>query len=145
MRREPVFKSYDYALYKKICCEKEHDKILLQQEEIFQMTQPKGLDPAKEKISGGSESNAFETYIMEKDRLKIDERREEAHHNLEIWREELEKREEELRKSKDLRDRIYTMWFLDRKKVWQIARAINYSKQHTYRMLEDIRLCLRVR
>ena len=140
-----LYKEYDHALWMRYVWRKKYDEVLTEQEELFQMTQPKGFDLTKDKVSGGDASDTFNSYLMAKDKHHIDERREEANHYYEIWDAEVKKREAELRSSKDIKDRIYVMWFLDRKKVWQIARTINYSKQHTYRLLEDIRLTLRVR
>ena len=140
-----AYKEYDYALYMRNRRRKEYEQVLAEQEELFQMTQPKGFDLTKDKVSGGDTSDTFNSYLMAKEKNHIDERREEAYHLLEIRERELEKREKELRASKDLKDIIYVLWFLEKKKVWQIARIIHYSKQHTYRILEDIRITLRVR
>lgn len=139
-----LYKDYDHALFMRGVWRKKYDQVLSEQEELFQMTQPKGFDLTKDKVSGG-EGDAFNSYLEAKNKRRIDERMNEAHRWYEIWNAECEKREKELRASKDLKDTIYVLWFLDKKKVWQIARLIHYSKQHTYKLLEDIRLTLRVR
>ena len=131
---------YERAKWRLSQMRKIYDGILTEQEELFQRTQPKGLSADKDKVSGSGDSDPFVNYISVKERLKIDERMEVAHWLLERRTELLKEQEKELRLSKDIKDRIYVMRFMDHRKVWQIAKATNYSKQHTYKLIDDIKL-----
>lgn len=47
--------------------------------------------------------------------------------------------EEELRKSKDTKDIVYIMYFIDHLKVSDISRKLNYVKSYIYNVLSEIR------
>jgi len=47
--------------------------------------------------------------------------------------------EEELRKSKDTKDKVYIMYFIEHQKVNDISRDLNYGKSYIYDVLSEIR------
>lgn len=115
-----------------------YNEILAEKEALFQRTQIQAVDYSKDKVSSSAGNNPFESYIVEKERLKIDERLSEAKSIMEDRAELLRAKEAELRASKGSWDRVYCMARLDKKPIWWIARKINYSKSQVYRILRKI-------
>ena len=128
------------------------EEILTEKEKLFQMTQPKSTMGEYERefdktISvggkGGTKNNQIEEYVIKLEESGIKKRLKEAKEILEEWRSLLDDKEQELRKSKNLDDEIYTMRFIDHMRVRDIARKLHYSKQHIYRRIEKIRESLK--
>ena len=80
----------------------------------------------------------YEQYISKKEEKRIDDRLAEAR-SLLIERETLLRiKEDELRESKDLNDRLYVARVLDHMKMQKMTKFLNYSESHIYRMLGEI-------
>lgn len=111
-------------------------------EVIFQRTQPKGN--YSERISG-SPKNKTEEYVIEVERRQLNRRIEDAKVIASTKKYLLDRAEEELRKSKDLYDLIYTMRWVDGHKVRYIQRRLDFmciecSRSHLYEVIKRIRL-----
>ncbi|MBP5424289.1 MAG: hypothetical protein J6Y78_17795 [Paludibacteraceae bacterium] len=130
----------EYEEYKRKYHEiqKQYDRILLENEELFQRTQIQGIDYGREKVNGGKGSNVMELYIAEKDFRKIDERLAEVKILLDGRKRLLDLKREELRDSKELVDKVYRMKYLDHLKVREISDKLCYSKTQLYRIVEKI-------
>ena len=50
--------------------------------------------------------------------------------------------QEELRKSKDTKDKVYIMFFIDHSTVSEIALVLNYGKSYIYDVLSEIKRTL---
>ena len=116
-----------------------YDLILSEREELFQRTQPKAINTEQEKVSSCPQGSKFDHYLIEKERKRIDERLEEAKDNFEERLILLTQKEEELRASKAVDDRIYTLRKLEHLKIRKIAKEINYSESHVKRRLNKIK------
>ena len=116
-----------------------YDSILTEKEELFQRTQPQGINTKKEKVSSCPQGTNFDQYLIEKERKGIDERLIEAKENFEERLILLVRKETELRASKRVDDMIYTLRHLDRLKIRKIAKMTNYSESHIKRRLKVIR------
>ena len=103
------------------------------------MTQPGAVRYDKEKVSGNTGRDAFEEYVILKDRTRIDERINEQKSIMEEWKRLKGIKEGDLRCSKDLHDRIYTYFYLDRLSLTQIERRIPYSRVQIWRILKIIK------
>ena len=133
-----VYLEYEEQKLKYQQSHKKYDEILSEKEALFSMTQPKSVQFDKERVSGGDPSNTFEEYIIQKEKKRIDERLAEAR-SLLIERETLLRiKEDELRESKELDDRLYVARVLDHMKMPKLTRFLNYSESHIYRMLGEI-------
>ena len=115
------------------------DAILSEQEKMFSRTQPKSTDFSKEPVNGGTPSNSFEEYMIEKEKKQIDERLSEAKLILNDRGKLVQLKLDELRESKNLYDKIYVSWYIDKIKVYHISKNVNYSERQVYRMLKDIK------
>lgn len=133
-----VYLSYEAAKKRYLETQKRFEDILSEKERLFSRTQPKATTFDKERVNGGEIRNTFEDYIIEKEKTQIDNRLEESKvimHDCE-WL--LKLKEQELRHSKHIHDRIYCLKYLDRIRVYKIARRLNYSERQVYRILREI-------
>lgn len=130
----------EYEEYKRKYHEiqKQYDRILLENEELFQRTQIQGIVYDREKVDGGKSSNVMESYMAEKDIRKIDERLAEIKVLLDGRKRLLDLKREELRDSKELVDKVYRMKYLDHMRVREISDKLCYSKTQLYRIVEKI-------
>ena len=130
----------EYEDFKSKCLEtqKMYDAILAEKEELFQRTQPQAIRVDKEKVSGGGGNNAFDAYLMETCRKQIDERLAEVKSLLDDRNQLLSLKSKELKASKDVRDKVYRLRFLEHKRVYLIAKYVNYSEAHVYRIIDFI-------
>lgn len=140
----------EYEEYKSSYLETQRifDSILREKEELYQRTQPQGTDYGKDKINTSNTGNAFEAYIIAKDKRQIDQRLDEIRSILDDRERLLNLKLAELRASDAIEDRIYRMRYLDRWKIKRIAQTVNYSEMQIYRILkrivmlsQDVRKC----
>ena len=115
-----------------------YDKILERKQELFNMTQPASIATDKEKTTGGERKNVFDTYLIRKEKERIDERLKEARDILSDRRRLLDEKQSELSISKGLYDRIYYSRYIERMKVDSVAESVGYSRQQVYRILRKI-------
>lgn len=113
--------------------------ILDEQEKLFAKTQPKATIYDKEKVKGGKPVNTFESYVIVKQKKKIDERLKEAKSILEDRAILLKAKEEELKASKNWYDVIYTYYYIENYSERKIENKIPYSKSQIHRILEKIK------
>lgn len=114
------------------------ENIITEMERLFDRTQPKGVQFDKEKVQVSHTGDQFAEYLIEKERKSLDHRLEMAQAIMAKRKRLLESREEQLRASKALYDRIYCMRFLDHMKVSEIAIKVSYSESQVYRIMERI-------
>ena len=115
------------------------EAILDEQAVLFARTQPNAVSFDKERVSSsGSDVNMFEQYVIAKEKKRIDERLSEVKGMLADRAEILRVKELELRQSDEIHDKIYCMKYIDRKRVYKIARTLNYSERQIWRVLNEI-------
>lgn len=114
------------------------DQILREKERYFTKTQPNAIRYDRLNVKGGKKDNSFDEYLDDCDRHKIDQRLDEAIKTLKARAELVAIKEEQLRKSKELEDIVYTMKFIDSAKTKTIAMALGYSESQVYRIIEKI-------
>ena len=115
-----------------------YDEILREKEYLFSKTQPKAARTDKI-IIAGTKTNVFDEYLVVKEKKRIDQRLEEIKAIVEDRSKLLKLKEVELRHSKNIWDKIYTMRYLDNLNIQKIAFILNYSQSQVYRKLEKIR------
>lgn len=123
-----------YLLMQDVC-----DQILREKESYFTKTQPNAIRYDKVNVKGGKHENGFDQYLEECETHHVNERLNEAITILQARGELLKLKEEELRASKDILDVVFVMKNLDNAKVSTIAKALDYTEGHIYRMLEKIK------
>ena len=133
-----VFIDYETYKCKYLEIQVTYNRILTEKENLFTKTQPNAIRYDKVQVQGGKYGNGFDEYLIAKEKKKIDERLAEARQLLEDRERLLKLKEKELRASKDKLDLIYCMRFVDNKRPYAIARALNYSESQIYRILDKI-------
>lgn len=133
-----IYPEYDLFLWQYRATLRTYNDVLLKKEELFQNTQAKAISYDKDKVSGGVPSNTLETYITKKEELKIDETLEEVKSILDDRESLLKAKEQELRASNHLHDKVYCMRYIDFMSPYKIAEKLNYSKSEIYRILDKI-------
>lgn len=113
-------------------------EIISEKERLFAMTQPKGMQFDKERVTASPKVDAFGEYVIEKERKQIDARLLEAQSLVRDRKELLKQKEQDLRESKDYLDIIYTCKVLENMSAYQIADDLGYSKSQVYRFIDDI-------
>lgn len=119
--------------------QKKYNQILNEKEELFARTQPKATQITGEKTTGGKHVNAFDEYLIQKEKKNIDQRLEEVKSILEDRERLVKLKELELRASKDSYDKIYRCRYLDRLTIEKTARISNYSRSQVFNILKKIR------
>lgn len=130
----------EYAHFKEKYLEtqQKYNEILSEKELLFSRTQLQAVQFDKEKVSGGKQTNAFELYLLEKERTRIDERLAEVKSILDDREKLLSLKLQELRQSNVIEDKIYRMRYIDKIRVYKIAKLVNYSDRQVVRILSKI-------
>jgi hypothetical protein len=84
------------------------------------------------------DDNPLERYAVTMDEKQIDEKLDTLRRQIKDWSILIEVKENELRKSRDIPDRIFTLRYLDGVSVSRISSIISYSKKQIYRILGKI-------
>ena len=107
---------------------------------LFSRTQPGAVDPGKGPggSSGYSGSDAFDGYLIAMEKQQLDEKIAEAGKLVKSWEDLLDQRRGELRRSRDLWDRVYVGRYLDRLPPQQLAMRCGITRVHVYRILKKI-------
>lgn len=133
-----VYLEYEECKQKYLDAQEIFSEILQTKEELFAQTQPLAVSYDSEHVDGGNPANRFDSYLITKDRLQLDAKLEEAKALMEERLHLMHLKEQELRSSKDVHDRIYVMRYLDHIRVFIISRRVRYSESQVYRILEKI-------
>lgn len=131
-----IYEEYKNKYYE---TQKEYDIILNEKEKLFMITQPSAVKFDKEIVSGGTTDNTFDRYLILKEEKKIDQRLNEIKSILDDRERLLKLKEQELRASTSVQDKIYKYRYLDRLKVFKIAKLVGYSEPQIYRILKAIK------
>ena len=134
-----IYISYEEYKIKYLNAQKEYNKVLEEKESLFAKTQPSAIAFDKEKVSGGRINNTFDGYLIEKEKKQIDQRLEEIKSIVEDRKNLLSIKEKELRWSTNVTDKIYIYRFINKEKIYKIARLVGYSEPQVYRILKIIR------
>jgi len=134
-----IYKTYEEYKNRYSETQMQYNAILNEKEELFSITQPQAVKFDKERVNGGNPVNTFDEYLIKKEKKNIDQRLIEIKSILDDRKILLELKEDELRHSRNIQDRIYTYRYLDRKKIKNIALLIPCGDATVYRELKKIR------
>lgn len=134
-----VFREYEQNKTKLNNSIIKYEKLLDDRERLFNITQPKGINPSKEKVKSSVKESPYDVYLIEKEKRDLDDRIEEALKLIDKRKNLLENVKFKLLESDELIDEVYICRYMKRMKVRQISQKINYSEPQTYRMLSTIR------
>lgn len=122
------------------------ENILNEQELLLQRVQPKSslaehereFLPSSPATGGKILTRKAEEYAIETERRKIKERLSEAREILSDRKLLLQIKEEELRKSKDIYNMIYTAKWVDGMKADAIVESTGYSRSQVYNIINHL-------
>lgn len=131
----------EYEMYKIKYAESQEqfNMILTEKERLFTKTLPIAIRYDKDKVQSSPTGNMLEDYIIAMDDEQINERLSQLRQLLSDRSMLLQLKENELRQSRDIPDRVYVHRFIDGHGINRIAKDLNYSKSQIYRILGQIR------
>lgn len=131
-----IYEEYE-AIWSKIrSIEKKLFKLIDKRSKLFDKTQPKTTQYDKELVDGKKQTNIQEQYVIEEEYLN--ERIMQLNITLDDLYQVLKRKRDELRQSKNIYDRIYYYFRIERISVYKIANLTSYSQSQIYRKLEKI-------
>lgn len=133
-----IYLEYEEYRMKFLSAQRKYDEVLTEKEDLFDRTQPQGVSFDKERVGGTSDHNSFDEYLVAVERKQIDERLAEIKNIMDKRYDLLMDKEDELRASQEIMDRLYVLRFLEHQKMQKIARQINYSESHIYRLMNQL-------
>lgn len=112
--------------------------VLLEKEKLLTRTLPCAIRYDKDKVQNTIDDNPLEDYIISVEENELDVKIERLRRHLDDWRVLMDVKEQELRKSQVLIDRVYVMKHLDGLSVNKICRILHYEKTRIYELLTEI-------
>ena len=134
-----IYPEYESCKAKVSELQNQFDRLLTEKERIFTKALPNAIRYDKEHVQTSGGSNPLEEYVISLDEKQIDEKLNQIRILLDDRNRLLEMKEKELFKSQDLHDKVYRMRFIEGCGIKKIARILNYSKAHVYRILDEIK------
>lgn len=116
-----------------------YEAVLEEQERLFELTQPQGVDYGGDRVQSSPTSTAIDRYIEAKERAGIDRRKAELAQVMQEREMLIQLKKSELYASQSLDDKVYRWRVIEQMKVPEIARRAHYSKEQTYRILRRIK------
>ena len=132
------FLDFEQAKVRYINAQKLYNSILNEQEELIVEYLPRTVRYDQEKVKGGAIGDAFSSYLVRKEQLKLDERLEEVEILLDIRGRQYQRELEQLKQSNEIMDKIYYRRRVLKIKVSIIAEELIYSESQIYRYLYAI-------
>lgn len=134
-----IYVEYEAYKSKYYDTQKQYNDILNEKEKLFLMTQPRTMQYDGEPVKGGVHKNVFDEYLVIKEQKNIDQRLIEIKAILEDRERLLNLKEQELKNSTNIQDKIYVYRYFDRMKIYKISRMVGYSEAQVYRLLNIIK------
>lgn len=113
-------------------------KILLEKERLMTRTMPSAIRYDKDKVQNAVDDNPLEDYVISVEEKGLDAKIARFRTLLDDWKMMLDVKEQELRKSKEIINRVYVCRYLDGYSVNRMCRALHYEKSRIYQFLEEI-------
>jgi len=134
-----LFEEYEIYKNKHYEVQRKYNEILTEKEDLFSKTQPKATRITGEKTTGGKRVNAFDEYLIQKEKKNIDQRLKEVKSILDDREKLVKLKEQELRLSNNPYDKIYRCRYIDRLTIEKTARISSYSRASVFNILKKIK------
>ena len=134
-----IYITYEEYKNRYYAVQTQYNKILAEKEQLFAKTQPKSTNFDKAVVDGGKRSNAFDDYLIIKEKKQIDKRLIEVKSILADRKNLLESKETELKNSKEWIDKLYIYKYIENLSIKKIFHLIPYEEAQIYRMLKEIK------
>ena len=129
---------YERIKIKYTALQEQFAHILLEKERLYTKTLPSAIRYDKEKVLSTIDGNPLEEFVINVEDKALDEKINRFRQLLQDWAVLLEIKEGELRKSKDIYNRIYVLKYLDNYSVSRIAKVLHYERTQIYRKLKQM-------
>ena len=131
-----TFVCYEIFKRKYLDAQQKLNAIIEEKENLFSRTQPKS--PNWDKMPSSESENAFDSYLIAKEKTKIDQRIKEMQKIVDERRSLMRQKEQELYESKDLCDKIYRMKYLESKTVPDLMRKLHFGRTQIYKFISIV-------
>lgn len=143
MMNEVKYPEYEQCKRKYSDLQKAFVRILLEKEKLITQTMPRAIQYGKDKVDNNIDDNPLEDYVISVEEKDLDRKISKLRRHMMDWKLLLDAKEEELRASAAVLDRVYVSRYLDGLSINQIGRLLNYSRPQIYRKLSQIQKNLR--
>lgn len=131
-----TFASYELLKIKYLKAQQKLNDTIEEKENLFSRTQPKS--PNWDKMPSAGVVNEFDSYLIAKEKAKIDERIKEIQKILDDRHSLLKLKEQELYESKDILDKVYKLKYLESKSIPELTRKLHFSRRQIYRLIHTV-------
>ena len=133
-----LYLEYERIKTKYTALQEQFAKILLEKERLYTKTLPSAIRYDKEKVMSTIDGNPLEEFVINVEDKALDEKIARFRELLTDWAVLLETKERELRRSKDIFNKIYVLKYLDNYSVSRIAKILHYDRTQIYRKLKQM-------
>lgn len=133
-----LYLEYERIKTKYTALQEQFAKILLEKERLYTKTLPSAIRYDKEKVMSTVDGNPLEEFVINVEDKALDEKITRFRELLTDWAVLLETKERELRRSKDIFNKIYVLKYLDNYSVSRIAKILHYDRTQIYRKLKQM-------
>ena len=131
-----IFEEYEIVWIKIRKIEKELFEYIEKRDILFEKTQPKSPKLDKEMVDGKNPTNLMEQYMIQKEYLN--EKINQCNTALDDLYQVLKRKRDELKLSKNLYDKIYYYYCIERLSIYKISYLMSYSESQIYRKLKKM-------
>lgn len=135
---EEHYLDYEYTKARYEAMQERFAKVLLEKERLFLQAIPGAIRYDKDKISSTPIGSPLEDFVVNVDTKELDIKISRLRRHLNDWGALLSIKENTLRKSTSLTDRVYVMRYLDGYGVNRMCRQLHYAKSRIYQILQGI-------
>ena len=114
----------------------EFEKLLTKKQKLFEKTQPKGIIISGDKIESSRYKNILEEYVEQEE--VIDKQLTNIKKQISNRRYLLKLALQEMQESKEIKDIIYNLYYIENLSCREIAEKVNYSKSQVHRILKKM-------
>lgn len=133
-----LYIDYERIKIKYTALQEQFAHILLEKERLYTKTLPSAIRYDKEKVLSTIDGNPLEEFVINVEDKALDDKIDRFRQLLKDWAVLLEVKEGELRRSKDVYNRIYVLKYLDNYSVSRIAKVLHYERTQIYRKLKQM-------
>ncbi len=134
-----IYIEYEEAKRKFYKAKTDYIDLIDQKEALFIKTLPSAVEIKEDKITSSKKSNPFEEYVIEKEKINLDNRIEESINILENREKIFNLKKDELLSSKDWNDVIYTYYYIKMFSIRKTSKYVPFSKSEVHNKITEIR------
>lgn len=136
-----IYQEYERRRREYKQAQEDYRGVLEEMERLFALTQPQAVDTSRDAVSSGSASGTdrIDHYLIQKERLQLDERLKSAEEIVAGKKKLLEIAREKIMMSEAVEDIVFRMRFIKHSRIHQIVKETHYSERQIFRILDKIK------